>query len=137
MARTIRPQPPSVSRFVVERYSPGLTLELIRSMEPGLRLAAASITGEGHPVRYLGSILIAAEETVFSVYEADSAEAVAEANRRVAAPFDRVVPVVELREPERSALARSHIRRRGARASRSCRPAMPVARSNGKEEEKP
>jgi hypothetical protein len=104
MARPSRPQPVSVSRFVVERYSPGLTLELVRAMEPMLRLAAASITGEGHPVRYLGSILITAEETAFSVFEADDAESVAEVNRRVEAPFDRVVPAVELREPERAAL---------------------------------
>jgi hypothetical protein len=104
MARPIRPQPATLSRFVVERYSPGMTLALVRAMEPRLRLAAASITGEGHPVRYLGSILITAEETAFSVFEADGVEAVAEVNSRVGAPFDRVVPVVELREPERSAL---------------------------------
>jgi len=104
MARPISPQPVSVSRFVVERYSPGMTLALVRAMEPRLRLAAATITGEGHPVRYLGSILITAEETAFSVFEADGVESVAEVNSRVDAPFDRVVPVVELREPERSAL---------------------------------
>jgi hypothetical protein len=104
MALPSRPQPVRVSRFVAERYSPGMTLALVRAMEPRLRLAAASITGEGHPVRYLGSILIAAEETVFSVFEADGAESVAEVNSRIEAPFDRIVPVVELREPERSAL---------------------------------
>jgi hypothetical protein len=104
MARPIRPKPVSVSRFVVERYSPGMTLARIRAMEPRLRLASASITGEGHPVRYLGSILITAEETAFSVFEADGVESVADVNSRVGAPFDRVVPVVELREPERSAI---------------------------------
>jgi hypothetical protein len=104
MAPVSRPKPVSVSRFVVERYSPGMTLDLIRAMEPRLRLASASITGEGHPVRYLGSILITAEETAFSVFEADGAASVAEVNSRVDAPFDRVVPAVELREPERAAL---------------------------------
>jgi hypothetical protein len=104
MARPSHPQPVRVSRFVVERYSPGMTLALVRAMEPRLRLAAVSITSEGHPVRYLGSILIAAEETVFAVFEADGDESVAEVNSRASAPFDRVVPVIELREPERSAL---------------------------------
>jgi|GEM_PF-5367283 hypothetical protein len=104
-------------RFVVERYAPGLTLEAVSMDERRVRRAAAAMTRAGRPVRYVGSIVIAAEETAFSVFEADDAESVAEANRRASVSFDRVVPIVELREPERSVLAPSLIGRRHVRAA--------------------
>jgi hypothetical protein len=97
MARTTRPT--LHHRFVVERYAPDLDLEDVRSKEPAAREA-------GRPIRYLGSIVIAAEETVFSVFEADDADVVAEVNGRAGLPFDRVVPIVELREPDVPALRR-------------------------------
>jgi Nickel responsive protein SCO4226-like len=104
MRRTTGSNPGPLPRFVVERYAPDLSLEGVRSMEPRLRRAAAALSRAGRPVRYLGSIVITAEETVFSVFEANGPETVAEVNDRAAVPFDRVVPVVELREPEEPAL---------------------------------
>jgi hypothetical protein len=104
MRRTSPSNPEPLSRFVVERYAPGLTLEGVRSLEPRFRRAAASVRRTGRAVRYVGSIVITAEETVFSVFEADGAETVAEVNGRVALPFDRIVPVVELREPDGPAI---------------------------------
>ena len=110
MARNPQPSRPAArSRFIAERYWPGLTLERLESGEAAVRRASAALTREGRPVRYLGSILIASEETAFSVFQADDAESVAEANRRAGLPFDRVVPVMELREPERDALVRASL----------------------------
>ena len=106
MASSERNQRGGSSRFVVERYVPGLTIADLRSAEPRFRRAATALRRSGHPARYLGSMLIEAEETCFSVFEADAVESVAEVNRLAGLPFDRIVPVVELREPERSALAR-------------------------------
>ena len=118
MARPARDHSPTAhERFVVERYAPGLTLEAMSADEARVRSATAAMTRAGRRVRYVGSIVIAAEETAFSVFEADDAEAVAEANRRANVPFDRVVPIVELREPETSALARSLVGRRDVRAA--------------------
>lgn len=120
-------------RFVVERYAPELTLEGMRAGEVRARRAAEAVTRAGHPVRYVGSIVIEAEETIFSVFEADAPESVAEVNRRACLPFDRVVPVVELREPERSALAGPEVGRRATRARvpRSTAPAADAASRKG------
>ncbi len=114
--RTDSDWPPRPRRFVVERYAPELTLEGMRAGEVRARRAAAAVTRSGHPVRYVGSIVIEAEETIFSVFEADAPESVAEVNRRACLPFDRVVPVVELREPERSVLAEPPLGPRPSRA---------------------
>lgn len=120
MAQPARSDSPTGhERFVIERYAPGLTLEAMKADEGRVRTAAAAMTRAGRRVRYVGSIVIADEETAFSVFEADDAEAVAEANRRASVPFDRVVPIVELREPERSVLAPSLIGRRHVRAAAS------------------
>ena len=104
MKRTTRSTQEPLLRFMVERYAPDRHLQDVRSIEPEFQRASAAVSRTGRPVRYLGSIVITAEETVFSVFEADDAETVAEVNERVGLPFDRVVPVVELRESEGPAL---------------------------------
>ena len=113
------PQPPGQvrrvprPRFVVERYEPGLTFPQLKASEPEVRRAAAALTSDGHPVRYLGALLIPAEETAFVVFEADAAHWVAEASRMADLPFDRIALVVELRESER--LTSAAVRMRHAR----------------------
>jgi Nickel responsive protein SCO4226-like len=93
--------PSSTRRFLVERYSPELTVERMRAGEARARRAAAALTRAGRPVRYIGSLVVEAEETVFSVFEAESPDVIADVNRRAGLPFDRVVPVIELGGPAR------------------------------------
>lgn len=93
--------PTPAARYVAERYWPGLTLERLEAGEIELRRASAALAREGRAVRYVGTTFIAAEETAFAVFEAADPAWVAEANRRAGQPFDRIVPVVDLRESER------------------------------------
>jgi hypothetical protein len=97
--------PTPIARYIVERYWPGLTLARLETGEGKLRSAADRLASEGRPVRYLGSTFIADEETAFSVFEAADPAWVEEVNRLADQPFDRIVPVVDLRESERLDLA--------------------------------
>ena len=103
---------PGLVRYIVERYWPGVTLERLRSSELEAYRAVADLRASGRRIRYLGSTLIPAEECVLSVYEAESHESIAEANRRAGLTFARIVEVVELRAPEGDPVAP---RTRGAR----------------------
>lgn len=106
MGRPQRAEPEGRSRFVVERYTPGVSVEAVRAGERRLRRVAAAFAASGRPVRYLGSIVIGAEDTVIAVFEARSLEEVAGLHAAAEVAFDRIVPVIELREPEQPALAR-------------------------------
>jgi hypothetical protein len=75
--------------FVVERYLPGLTCSDILAVLERLRLVDASTAPE--TVQYLGSTIVLEDEACFCQFEGPSKAAVAEANRRVGAPFDRIV----------------------------------------------
>ena len=92
-------------RYVAERYWPGLTLDRVESGEVELRRAAADLSREGRDVRYLGTTFIAAEEAAFALFEASDPASVEEVNRRAGQPFDRIVPVIDLRESDRPELA--------------------------------
>jgi hypothetical protein len=85
-----------ITTFLVERYWPGVTEPVFRSAHGRLRHATASLRREGIEVVHLRSALAAREEAVFSFFTAPSAADVAEANRRGAVPFDRIVPVIEV-----------------------------------------
>jgi uncharacterized protein DUF4242 len=81
--------------YVVERYLPGLTrAELLHG------LARLERTPEA---RYLGSTIVLEDEACFCQFEAPSAAAVAEANRRAGLSFDRIVPAVTVEPTERRA----------------------------------
>ena len=58
------------------------------------RLAAQELTDEGKPVRYVSSVFVPEDETCFFLYQACSADAVREAARRAALPFERVSAAV-------------------------------------------
>ena len=51
------------------------------------------MTAEGTPVSYLSSTLVPEDELVLCLFEAGSAQAVAEANARAAMAVDRIVRV--------------------------------------------
>jgi hypothetical protein len=80
--------------FVVERYLPGLVrTELLPALER-LRMLDAE---PGERVTYLGSTIVLEDEACFCQFDGPSEEAVAEANRRADAPFDRIVAAVAVR----------------------------------------
>jgi hypothetical protein len=85
-----------LATFLVEHYWPGLTPGLFEAACGRVRLSADEIAGEGTPLRFLHSTLVAEEETAFCVFEAESAAAVEEAYARAAVPFERVVNALQI-----------------------------------------
>jgi len=88
--------------YVVERYLPG---RWPADLLPGLaRLEPAPEELESGPlvVRYLGSTIVLGDEACFCQFEGPSEAAVAEANRMVGLPFDRIVPAVLVQANQRS-----------------------------------
>ena len=79
---------------MAERYLPGVPSPKFAEAVQRAATAAAAMTDEGTPVRYLGSVYVPDEECSFCCFEARDAEAVREANRRADFPFWRVVPAV-------------------------------------------
>jgi DNA-binding CsgD family transcriptional regulator len=92
MGRSPTPEGPDLpGTYLVERYVP--------AGEPwGLEatIAVIAAVGSGTDVRHLGSIVIADDEVVLSLFEGPSAQAVADANERAGVPFDRISPTVRL-----------------------------------------
>jgi hypothetical protein len=79
--------------YLVERYWPGVSEDLVTEAHGRLATATARLRGEGKRVRLTSSILIPKEESVFSLLEAVSEDAAAEVNRRAGVPFDRILEV--------------------------------------------
>jgi len=74
--------------FLVESYAADSVVEDHRECA---RLAAELGTG----VRYVRTTFLPGDETVLHVFEADSAEALGEAAREAALPYERIVEAVE------------------------------------------
>ena len=67
--------------YLVERYWPGVTSELLLEALNRGRQVMEQMRAEGTSVRDISSILIPGEEVVFSVYEGPSAAAVRQLQR--------------------------------------------------------
>jgi hypothetical protein len=105
-----------VPMYLVERYWPGVTSELLLEALNRGRRVMEQINAEGTPVSEVTTILIPAEEMVFSVYEGPSAAAVRQFNDRAGIPVSRGAL------PERICSA-SRIPRASTRRSGSGQPA--------------
>ncbi len=75
-----------VAFYLVERYVPSMPADEIHA-------AIARIEVPHAQVRHLWTILVRAEDTCLSVFEAPHVEAVVQATARAGFPFDRVVEV--------------------------------------------
>ena len=78
----------------MERYWPGIDEVQLRAALPRLEAAGLAMTSEGHPVEHLGSLLMSADQVVFSLVRAGSEATVREANARAGLPIDQIAPVV-------------------------------------------
>lgn len=79
--------------FLVERYWPGVDEALLRASLPRLEAAARAMTSEGHHVDHLGSLLVPADQVVFSIIRASSEAIARELNERAHLRVDRVAAV--------------------------------------------
>ena len=75
--------------YLVERYVPSMPAADIHA-------AIARINVPQAQVRHLWTILVRADDTCLSVFEASNVEAVVQATARAGFPFDRVVEVTTL-----------------------------------------
>ncbi len=85
-----------VRTFVVERYWPGVSVELAEAVIAREASLVAAMSAEGRPIRVLHATLVEGDETVMSVVEALSRADVVELGERSGTPADRVVPAVEM-----------------------------------------
>jgi hypothetical protein len=81
-------------KFLVEVYVPKSWTDRVPAQGHRLRTAAADMVTEGISIRYVEALFVSEEETCFFVFEAASAEDVAEAGRRAGLGFERIVRAV-------------------------------------------
>jgi Protein of unknown function (DUF4242) len=87
--------------FVVERYLPGLDRDALDRALKRLQEATEDMQREGTRIRYLGSTVVPQDEACFCQFEADSENAVVEANRRAEIPAHRIVAAVAVTRHKR------------------------------------
>ena len=91
-----------MGEFLVELYVSRADTDAVQRGVERTRRAAEELTREGTPVRFLRSIFVPEDETCFFLCEAASADAVREAARRAALPFERIAEALaESREENR------------------------------------
>lgn len=83
-----------MSTYLVERYWPGVTNELIREALGRERRVIDEMRAEGTRVRDISWTLIPSEEVVFAMYEGPSATVVRQVSERANIPVSRVVEAV-------------------------------------------
>jgi Protein of unknown function (DUF4242) len=83
-----------VPTYLVERYWPGVTSELLLDALNRGRRVMGQMHAEGTDVRDISCILIPGEEVVFSMYEGPSAAAVRQLNERADIPVSRIVEAI-------------------------------------------
>jgi hypothetical protein len=87
------------STFLVERYWPGIDESRLRAVLPDLERAARDMRAEGQSVEHVGSILMPADQVVFTLIAAPSESVVREVNERADLRIDRIALVIQV-EPE-------------------------------------
>jgi Nickel responsive protein SCO4226-like len=87
-----------VVTFLAETYLPATTSS--DEMERSASEAAATLTAEGTPIRFIRSILVPEDETCFFVFEAASPVTVQEVARRAGCGDARVSRAIERSQTE-------------------------------------
>ena len=82
--------------YLVERYWPGVTSELLLEALNRGRQVMEQMRAEGTSVGDVSTILIPGEEVVFSVYQAPSATVVRHLNERAGIPVSRIVEAIRV-----------------------------------------
>lgn len=85
--------------YLVEVYLPRSRAHEAPATGRRARAAAAELSREGAPVRYVRTTFLPNDETCFHVFEALSADAVEEVSRRANFGRARVVPAFEVSGP--------------------------------------
>jgi hypothetical protein len=76
--------------YLVEHYSPGLTVDRLGCWAARVRETAVAMRTEGRAVRYLRSTIVPADEALLCIFDAGSEELVREVYARAGVPFERL-----------------------------------------------
>ena len=90
-----------------ECFWPGVTRLLLEDAGRRAGRAAQGFGSKGALARYVGAILVPADEIALCMFEAPSIDAATELNERAAIPFERILEVVRL-DPAIRSSTRSH-----------------------------
>ena len=93
----------ATATYLVERYWPGVAQDQVRMAVSRVGDAVSQMGRDGTAIRYVRSTLVPVDESVLCLFEATSAEDVAEANRRAGVEFDRISPAVDV------SIGRAHV----------------------------
>jgi len=85
--------------FVVERRLPKVSDRQLTVLQAALTSAASRFSARGTGVRLVGSIFLARQERLLSLFTAESLEAVRAVNEASLVPFASIEPAVELPGP--------------------------------------
>lgn len=88
------------SLFVVERLLPKIDDHQLTVLQTALTSAASRFGARGDGVRLLGSIFLARQKRLLSLFTADSLESVRAVNEASLIPFASIEPAVELPGPD-------------------------------------
>jgi len=91
-----------VPTYLVERYWPGVTSELLLEALNRGRRVMEEMRDEGTRIRSVSCTLIPSEEVVFSVYEGPSAAAVRRLNERAGILVSRIVEAIMVTDDQDS-----------------------------------
>jgi hypothetical protein len=90
------------SLFVVERRLPKINDRQLIVLQAALTSAASRFSNRGDGVRLIGSIFLARQERLLSLFTAESLEEVRALNEASLVPFVSIEPAVQLPGPDRS-----------------------------------
>jgi Nickel responsive protein SCO4226-like len=80
----------STLQFVVECFWPGVDETDVRAVDARAARSTAELSAAGEPVRYLGSLLMREDETVFCLFHGPE-QTVRRAAERAEIPFERIL----------------------------------------------
>jgi hypothetical protein len=76
--------------YLVECYWPGVSAEKVAAAVRRAEAAAHELRSQGREFRFLGSLLVLVDETVFCLFDGDEAD-VRTVSERAGMPFERVL----------------------------------------------
>lgn len=85
-----------MTSFIVERNLPGITPEQLQAAGVRAKTCCEEMTEEGSDVTWVRSFFVPEDEKTFCVFQAESRNLVAEANRRANIPFEKIHQVMEM-----------------------------------------
>ena len=76
--------------YLVECYWPGVSAGKVAAAVERAKQAAGELRSQGRAVRFLGSILVPADETVFCLFDGEEAD-VRAVSEKAGVPFERIL----------------------------------------------